>query len=350
MGLGQVMGGPVVLRHGTADQQRRFVVPLAAGTESWCQFFSEPEAGSDLAGQRTSAERDGDEWVVSGQKVWTSGARHADRGMLVARTNWDVPKHRGLSYFVIDVHQPGIEIRPLRQMNGAAHFNEVFFDEARVPHANLIGGEGDGWSVAVSTLAFERSGLSFRVGALTSATPGARGGMLDRPAGDVAASSGRNPDREEAQARAEQWMSARAMRRLAGGRGGSDPVRRQELGRITALSDAIAWTMQRTQGRVRGGGGAPGVEANLAKLGRSDIGRMAQRLGPEVLGPYGMLTADDRPEVAGVAAMVLTVPAQSIAGGSDQVQRNIIGERGLGLPKEPQVDADVPFREVRRSG
>ena len=132
---------------------------------------------------RTSAERDGEEWVVSGQKVWTSGARHAERGMLVARTNWDVPKHRGLSYFIIDVHQPGIEVRPLRQMNGAAHFNEVFFDEARVPHANLIGGEGEGWAAAVSTLAFERSGLSSRVAGLTSATPGERGGMLDRPRG-----------------------------------------------------------------------------------------------------------------------------------------------------------------------
>ena len=353
MGLGQVMGGPVVLRHGTPDQQRRFVVPLAAGTESWCQFFSEPEAGSDLAGLRTSAERDGDEWVVSGQKVWTSGARHADRGMLVARTNWDVPKHRGLSYFVIDVHQPGIEIRPLRQMNGAAHFNEVFFDEARVPHANLIGGEGDGWSAAVSTLAFERSGLSSRVGGPDGRPrPAARGGMLDRPAGDVMASSGRNPNGEEAQARAEQWMSARAMRRLAGERGRTDdPVRRQELGRITALSDAIAWTLQRTQGRVRGGGGRArrGGEPGQARPLRHRAAGAAA--GPEVA---GALRDARRPTTGrrcgGVAAMVLTVPAQSIAGGSDQVQRNIIGERGLGLPKEPQVDTDVPFREVRRSG
>ncbi|MGI9595427.1 MAG: acyl-CoA dehydrogenase family protein, partial [Acidimicrobiales bacterium] len=188
--LGQVMGGPVVIQQGSDEQRARLVPELAKGAEAWCQFFSEPEAGSDLAGLRTNAEKDGDEWVINGQKVWTSGALAAHRGMLVARSSWDVPKHRGLSYFIIDVDQPGIEIRPLRQMNGQAHFNEVFFTDARVSDDNLIGGEGNGWASAVATLAFERSGLSNRVPGLSVALPGEKGGVLDRPAGEVAGAPG----------------------------------------------------------------------------------------------------------------------------------------------------------------
>ena len=179
--LGQLLGGPVLLTHGSEEQRREFLPLLARGEEAWCQFFSEPGAGSDLAGLQTRAVRAGDEWVVHGQKVWTSGAQFADRGMLVARTDPDVPKHQGLTYFIIDLDQPGVEIHPLHQMNGAEGFNEVFFDGARIPAGRVVGEVGGGWAVAVTTLMFERF-----MSALPSAAPGVRGGMLEVRAGDVA--------------------------------------------------------------------------------------------------------------------------------------------------------------------
>jgi len=341
--LGQVMGGPVVIQNGSDDQRRRFLPPLADGTEAWCQFFSEPEAGSDLAGLRTTAVRDGDEWIVNGQKVWTSDARNADRGMLVARTNWDVPKHRGLGYFIIDVDQPGIEIRPLKQMNGAAHFNEVFFNDARVPHENLIGGEGDGWASAVATLAFERAGLSARVPGLVLGSPGERAGMLDRRAGDVVAKPvasgiGNRAFRSstEIAGLAAEWGNDR------------DPLVRQELAQLKALGQTANWSAQRARAEAKAGQ-QPGPYANLAKLNGSIIARHARDLAPRVLGPEGMLAGDDAPHNGQVTDMVLSQPSSSIAGGTDEIQRNIIGERGLGLPKDIQVDRDMPFKDVPRS-
>ena len=195
-GLGQTMGGPVVIQHGDDDQRERFLGRLASGKEGWCQFFSEPGAGSDLAGAQTRAVRDGDEWIVTGQKVWTSGARTADRGMLLARVDLDAPKHKGLGYFIIEVDQPGIEIRPLKQMTGAATFNEVFFTEARVAHADLIGRPGDGWAAAVTTLAHERGGRAGAVGITAGlAGSGGRAELLARKVGDVIAESRRAPRR-----------------------------------------------------------------------------------------------------------------------------------------------------------
>ncbi len=341
--LGQVMGGPVVIQNGDDDQRERFLGPLATGTEAWCQFFSEPEAGSDLAGLRTTAVRDGDEWIVNGQKVWTSDARNAARGMLVARTNWDVPKHRGLGYFIIDVDQPGIEIRPLKQMNGAAHFNEVFFNDARVPHENLIGGEGDGWASAVATLAFERAGLSSRVPGMTMAPPGEKAGGLDRRAGDLLA----NPAPSAVGNRA--FRSSTEIAGLAADRGKlDDALVRQRLTKLKSLGSTANWSNQRARAEAKAGQ-APGASANLAKLTGSIISRAARDLAPEVLGPEGMLAGPEAPAGGAVTDMVLSQPATSIAGGTDEIQRNIIGERGLGLPKDVQVDRDMPFRDVPRS-
>jgi alkylation response protein AidB-like acyl-CoA dehydrogenase len=341
--LGQVMGGPVVIQNGNDDQRERFLKPLSAGTEAWCQFFSEPEAGSDLAGLRTTAVRDGDEWIVNGQKVWTSDARNAARGMLVARTNWDVPKHRGLGYFIIDVDQPGIEIRPLKQMNGAAHFNEVFFNDARVSHENLIGGEGDGWASAVATLAFERAGLSSRVPGMVTGAPGEKAGQLDRPAGEALA----KPPTSAVGNRA--FRSSTEIGRLAADRGRlDDPVVRQDLARLKALGTTANWSTQRARAEAKAGQ-PPGAYANLAKLTGSIIGRSARDLAPRVVGPEGMLAGPDAPAGGAVTDMVLSQPAGSIAGGTDEIQRNIIGERGLGLPKDVQVDRDMPFRDVPRS-
>ena len=341
--LGQVMGGPVVLQQGDDEQKARLVPPLADGTEGWCQFFSEPEAGSDLAGLRTTAERDGDEWVINGQKVWTSGALAAQRGMLVARSNWDVAKHRGLSYFIIDVDQPGIEIRPLKQMNGQAHFNEVFFTDARVSNDNLIGGEGNGWASAVATLAFERSGLSNRVPGMSVALPGDKSGMLDRPAGEVASA----PSDTGLGSRA--FRSSTEIGRLAGERGDSNgPLMRQELMKLKTMGTVSNWSGQRAREAAKAGQ-SPGSFANTAKLMGSHIGRAAQHLGPRALGASGMLAGEDAPHNGQVADMALSVPASAIAGGTDEIQRNIIGERGLGLPKDVAVDRDMPFRDVPKS-
>ena len=341
--LGQVMGGPVVIQNGNDEQRQRFLEPLATGTEAWCQFFSEPEAGSDLAGLRTTAVRDGDEWIVNGQKVWTSDARNAARGMLVARTNWDVPKHRGLGYFIIEVDQPGIEIRPLKQMNGAAHFNEVFFNDARVSHENLIGGEGDGWASAVATLAFERAGLSSRVPGLSMASPGEKAGLLDRSAGDVLANPGTSAVGNRA------FRSSTEIAGLAADRGRvEDPIVRQDLARLKSLGTTANWSNQRARAEAKAGQ-QPGASANLAKLTGSVISRAARSLAPRVLGPEGMLAGSDAPAGGAVTDMVLSQPATSIAGGTDEIQRNIIGERGLGLPKDVQVDRDMPFRDVPRS-
>ncbi|MCU1362147.1 MAG: acyl-CoA dehydrogenase protein, partial [Ilumatobacteraceae bacterium] len=186
-GVAQTHGAPVVAEFGDDEQRARLLPPVARGLESWCQFFSEPDAGSDLAGVKTTARRDGDHWVVSGQKVWTSGATTASRGILLARTDPSVPKHRGLSFFVIDLDQPGVEIRPIKQMNGSAeYFNESFFTDAVVAHRDLIGGEGNGWRLAVATLAFERA-MNAKVPGLVTAPPGPLGGVLDLPAGDVLA-------------------------------------------------------------------------------------------------------------------------------------------------------------------
>ena len=287
--LGQVMGAPVVIQQGSDEQRARLVPPLADGTESWCQFFSEPEAGSDLAGLRTNAERDGDEWVINGQKVWTSGALAASRGMLVARSNWDVPKHRGLSYFIIDVDQPGIEIRPLKQMNGQAHFNEVFFTDARVSNDNLIGDEGNGWAAAVATLAFERSGLSNRVPGLSVALPGEKGRLLDRPAGEVAA----GPSDTGLGSRA--FRSSTEIARLAEERGTlDDRLLRQELMKLKTMGMVSNWSAQRAREAAKAGQ-SPGSFANTAKLQGSHIGRAAQHLGPQTLGAGGMLAGDDAP-------------------------------------------------------
>ena len=341
--LGQVMGGPVVLQNGNDEQRARLVPPLANGTESWCQFFSEPEAGSDLAGLRTRAERDGEEWIINGQKVWTSGALEADRGMLVARSNWDAPKHRGLSYFIIDVDQPGIEIRPLKQMSGASHFNEVFFTDASVSHDNLIGGDGDGWASAVATLAFERSGLSSRVPGLPVGRPGEKGGVLDERAGDVVSA----PQDTGIGNRALRSASAMASLAREYGTAAHADIR-QDLARLKSLNLTANWAAQRAREAAKAGQ-QPGPFANLAKLTGSNISRLARDLGPRVVGPHAMLASTDGPHDGLVTDMVTGQPAASIAGGTDEVQRNIIGERGLGLPKDIQVDRDLPFKDVHTS-
>lgn len=331
------LAAPTLLEHGTLDLQRLLLRGLATGQDTWCQLFSEPSNGSDLAGLTTHARRDGDEWIVTGQKVWTTGAHHAAYGMLLARTDPDAPKHRGISFFAFPMRQHGVEVRPLRQMNGRSSFNEVFLDEARVPHANVVGELHGGWAVARTTLSHERGLAASLFGAL----PPAGGGRT----------------REEAAAEATaylktyEWYPQRAGRpdlvvplaeRL--GRSG-DPVLRQEMAELHAYQRAAQLTAQRASAQRRAG--RPGPEGSLGKLHASTIARVAAHTHGRVAGADALLDGHDSLESGIVAEVLVSVPGQSIAGGTDEIQHDIIGERVLGLPKEPSVDADIPFRDVR---
>jgi alkylation response protein AidB-like acyl-CoA dehydrogenase len=342
-GLGQALAAPTIIAHATDEQKGWWLRPLALGEEAWCQLFSEPGSGSDLASLQTRAVRDGDEWIVNGQKVWTSGARQAVRGMLVARTDADAPKHRGITYFIIDIDQPGIEIRPLKQMNGAATFNEVFLTDARVPHANLVGEANNGWSVTITTLAYERAGIGG--GMLGSATPGEKAGYLDRRVGDVAAGVGEPAERGSMMA--SLGGGSRLLRAASETMGRTDdPLVRQGVARLHAMTEATRLTNERALAAVRAGG-RPGAEGSTGKLAAAVNLHAARDVGMGILGAHGMLLEDDAPLGGEVQNLALSAHAISIAGGTNEIQRNIIGERVLGLPKEPQVDREVPFRELR---
>jgi len=340
-GIGQTMGAPVILQYGTEEQKQRWLRPLATGEESWVQFFSEPNAGSDLASLQTRAVRDGDEWIVNGQKVWNSGTQTAERALLVARTDANVPKHRGLSFFVIDVEQPGIDVRPIRQLNGHAEFNETFLTDARVPDASIIGGLDNGWAVTMATLANERSSYAAGADYGMGPAPGRRNGMLDRTVREAI---------EQTVSRRRQTGfplgSPPAMIALARefGRTG-DPVIRQRIARLHCLTETAKWTAARAKAAAAAGR-SPGPESSLGYVAGVLIARLSRDLGLEIVGAHGMLADGDAPRGGDVAMMALSSLVHGIQGGTEQIQRNILGERVLGLPKEPQVDRDVPFREL----
>jgi alkylation response protein AidB-like acyl-CoA dehydrogenase len=337
VGVGMALAAPTILEHGGDEVKRRFLRPIATGAEKWCQLFSEPGAGSDLAGLTTGAERHGDDWVVNGQKVWTSGAQHADYGLLLARTDWEAEKHRGISFFALPMRQPGVEVRPLAQMNGRASFNEVFLSGARVPHANLVGELHGGWAVALTTLAHER-GLQH---ALVASLPRGEGRTVAEA-------------REEAAEylKTYEWYPQRAGRpdlavglcREMGKAG--DPVARQLVAGLYALERVARWTAQRAQA-ARAAGRPPGPEGSLAKLLASEVARRSAAVHGALAGTHALLVGPGSPAGGLVAEVLLSTPAASIAGGTDEVQRNIVGERVLGLPKEPAPDAGLPFRELR---
>ena len=332
-GLGQLLGAPMLLLHASEEQKARFLPALARGEESWCQFFSEPGSGSDLASAQTRALRTGDGWTVDGQKVWTSGAQWADRGMLLARTDRDVPKHQGLSFFIIDIDQPGIEVRPLHQMNGEHGFNEVFFTGARIDDDRIIGEAGDGWSTAVTVLMYERFMAS-----LPSAVPGRKAGRLDTPAGEAAARAARA---RTAGRTGVSELVIEVAKRLGAT---SDPVLRQRL--------AALWAQETINGYLaRGGlstreGRRPSAHGSLTKLARSQLVRAGRDTGLSVLGAQGMLQEPDVEGGSEIRHRALSSPGASIAGGTDEIQRGIVGERVLGLPKEPRTDRDIPFRDL----
>lgn len=337
-GIAQNLAGPTIVAHGTDEQKQRWL-PGIVGGEVWCQLFSEPGAGSDLASLQTRAVRDGDEWVVNGQKVWTSGAQFARYGILIARTDPDLPKHQGLSYFVIEMDQPGVEVRPIREMSGRAIFNEVFFTDARVPARNLLGELGGGWGVALTTLANERTML----GAASFGSAG--GGMaitrpsLDARAGDLV----RSGPRAEAAGSGAGDLVARVVETYGDA---ADPLTRQELATIYSLLEIARYTDLRVRAAVEAGG-RPGPEVSVGKLAASHLLRTMRDTLLRICGPAATLWGDDAPMGGRVHDIGFASYLISIGGGTDQIQRNIIGERVLGLPREPRADKDIPFRELQ---
>jgi alkylation response protein AidB-like acyl-CoA dehydrogenase len=339
-GVGMSLAVPTILEHGSDELKARLIRPTVTGEITWCQLFSEPGAGSDLAGLTCRADRDGDEWVVSGQKVWNTSAGHADFGLLLARTNWDVPKHAGITHFVLPMRQAGVTVRPLRQMNDHASFNEVFLDEARVPVSNVLGEVGNGWAVALTTLAHERRlSAGFR-----GATPVAVAG---RAAREAAAEQARLYE-------PYVWYPQRAGRvdlvveRAAATGRNTDPIVRQEIARLISIAWTAKWTAQRAA-VARARGLPPGPEGSLGKLASSNIARAASRVHSLIAGASGMLSGPDAPLGGTITEIFVSVPAVSIAGGTDEIQHNIIGERVLGLPKEPDAARLTPFRQIPQS-
>jgi alkylation response protein AidB-like acyl-CoA dehydrogenase len=361
-GLGLLLAGPTIVTHGTDDQKRRYLRDIVTGQRAWCQLFSEPNAGSDLAGLQTRALLDGDEWIVSGQKVWTSGGQAADLGMLIARTNPDAPKHQGISYFALDMHQDGIDIRPLREITGRALFNEVFLTDARTHDDTVIGGLNNGWAVANTTLTFERAGLGAGGGssAASAAIPGQVAGQLPMRAGDFVPASGGK--RRGGGGSGGMFGSAeRMLVGLARDNGAiDDPTVRQDLARLHTLNEIARFSNLRMKA-AKAAGKSPGPIANTAKLSMSKIVRLTRDVGLRILGGYGTLHAYEgdqrksldaavgRPLDAMVTEMSLFSPAPSIYGGTDEIQKNIIGERVLGLPKEPNQDRTTPFKELLKN-
>ncbi len=344
-GIGIMMAGPTIVNHATDEQKQRFLPSMVSGKEVWCQLFSEPGSGSDLASLSTRAVRDGDEWIVNGQKVWTSGAQFSKWGILIARTNVDVPKHKGVTYFAIDMDQPGIEVRPLKEMTGGATFNEVFFTDARVPHANMIGDEGEGWGVAVTTLAHERNSLG----------AGSMGGMGGGEVIGLPDLTMKLSDIMKGGGGGEMAGMAAAF----GGGGASmikmlpamfnkqkDPLVRQDIMQLYTMMEIARYTGLRSQAAAARGQ-RPGPEVSTGKLMASNMVRHMRDVGLRIEGAQGMLHGKDAPLNGMMQFLALFCPAIAIAGGTDQIQRNIIGERVLGLPSEPRVDKELPFKDLK---
>lgn len=311
------IGGNVLVAHADESLKQEMLRPILMGDLRACLLYSEPGAGSDLASLQTKAELDGEEWVVNGQKVWTTAGQQADFGLLIARTDWDQPKHRGISYFILPMHQPGVEVRPLRQMTGEAQFNEVFIDEARMPRNHLVGDLNDGWRVLQTALAFERMVMGSTRGSGADQRVVPVGFNLD--ALELARRSGKD----------------------------RDPLIRQQLVELYILRTVIRWNAQRAAQVAGRGGFTPA--ASLSKLAMSRLLHDSAGLADTILGPNGTLYGPDAPDAYTANTSLMMAFMNSIGGGSDQIQRNIISERVLGLPKDVSVDRDIPFRDVPKA-
>jgi len=331
--LGLNLAAPALFAHGTEEQRLRYLPPIVRNEERWCQLFSEPGSGSDLASLATRAERDGDEWVVTGQKVWTTWAHLSTHAVLLARTDTDRPKRDGITYFLIDLRQPGVDVRPLRHIGGEVDFNEVFLDRARVPDAQRVGAVGEGWKVANATLSGERQMVS-----------GAGSGGVDRIGGGGADSLVRLAKRLAAEGRPGGW---------------GNPVQRERVVRLWCEEQVRGWTNQRVRAQVRAGR-APGAESSIGKVHQGELNQRIQLLATDMLGAAATAwCTEERDAPTEPGAWAATLPyelrgmlrsrANTIEGGTTEVNKNILGERVLGLPREPDPFRGVAWRDVPRS-
>jgi len=313
--IGHGMCGPTVMAFANEDHKKKRLPPLASGNEIWCQLFSEPAGGSDLAGLRTRAEKQGDDWVINGQKIWTSGAHHSDWGLLIARTDPNVPKHKGLTMFFLDMKSPGVDIRPIKQANGQSEFNEVYFTDVRIPDHQRLGKVGDGWSVSLTTLMNERLSIG-------SGMPTGLPELFDlcaRLPMDGAAAI----DNRAVRAKLASWATKANGLKYTGYRA------------ISALSR----------------GERPGPENSIGKLVAGATMQDISQFALELEGPMGVLRKQDGVDEAGLfMAMLLRSPATRIEGGTDEILRNIIAERVLGLPGDIRLDKDVAFNQIPTKG
>ncbi|MEC9151482.1 MAG: acyl-CoA dehydrogenase family protein [Pseudomonadota bacterium] len=335
------LAAATILVHGSELHKKKFLRRILTGEDTWCQLFSEPGSGSDLAGAISRADKKGNKWIVNGQKVWTTSAHHAQYGLLLARTDWDIAKHKGLSYFILDIEQDGVEVVPLKQMNGHASFNQVFFTDAEIEPEFQVGELGEGWAIATTTLMHERRG--------------ADGLRRWQEASDR---QGRCYS-EEAEEIAHQlepykWYPQRAGRvdlvveRAKETGKNNDPAVRQEIAKLMIMAKSAEWTARRAraaqeQGQKQGPGGS------IGKLTSSNVAKQAAHVHTMITGADAMLTGEDSPMDGTIAEVLVSFPATSIAGGTDEIQRNIISERVLKMPKEIRMDADMPFRDVPRN-
>ena len=313
--IGEGMCGPTVMAYGSDAHKQRYLPKLASGEEIWCQLFSEPAAGSDVAGLRTRAARDGDSWVVNGQKIWTSGAHYSDFGLLITRTDPDVPKHKGLTMFFLDMKSPGVEVRPIRQANGMQEFNEVYFTDVRIPDTQRLGAVGDGWNVSLTTLMNERLSIGSRLAtgfpeifALCAKTITDDGPALD------------------------------------------DRATRSKLASWAVKATGLKYTSYRSLSALSRGE-RPGPENSIGKLVAGTMTQEIAAYALEIEGAAGVLTDPEAAEASGrFQAMLLGSPGMRIAGGTDEILRNIIAERVLGLPSDIRVDKTVPFNKIPTKG
>ncbi len=313
--IGQGMCGPTMMAFASEDQKRHYLPPLASGENVWCQLFSEPAGGSDVAGLRTCAEKDGDDWVINGQKIWTSGAHYSDYGILITRTDPTVPKHKGLTMFFLDMKSPGVDIKPIKQANGQSEFNEVYFTDVRIPDTQRLGAVGDGWNVSLTTLMNERMSIGANV---ATGFP-------------------------------ELFEFANTLM-LDDGPAIDDPAVRSKLANWAVRASGLKYTSFRAISALSKGG-RPGPENSIGKLVAGAMIQDVATYAIDLQGAAGVMSGSDDAESAGkFQAMLLRSPATRVEGGTDEILRNIIAERVLGLPGDIRVDKDVPFNKIPTRG
>jgi alkylation response protein AidB-like acyl-CoA dehydrogenase len=326
--IGIGMGAPVLLTYGTDDMKQSLLRRIFTGEDIWCQMFSEPGAGSDVAGLATRAVRDGDDWVLNGQKVWTTLAHVSKWGMLVARSNPDLPKHEGLSYFLLDMQSPGVDVRPLYQITAEAEFNEVFLNDVRIPHSRMLGKEGDGWKVAITTLMNERSALG--------------GGSGSRGGGPIGVLT-------------NLWQG----RATGHDSPAAEAITRDRITKLVIESELLRLTAQRARAAQRSGN--PGPEGSVGKLAQAELHKKIWECGLDVMGANSLVYEpgyelkrpageDRRDRTLFAKYQFLRSRANSIEGGTSEIMRNILGERVLGLPGEPRADKNIPWKDIPRGG